>query len=70
MVDALVAVSVFQHHFPSMLAMECDGEDDLGIVCMFDARSFRFSLFVHFFIPLRGLILVRGCYCCSGKMKP
>jgi hypothetical protein len=59
MVDAVVAVSVFQHHFPSMLAMECDGEGDLGIVCMFDARSFRFPLFVLFFIPLRGLILGR-----------
>src|SRR5262249_19593514 len=52
MADAVVAVAIFQQHFPSMVTMECDGEGDPGVVCMFDARPFRFPLFVHFSSPL------------------
>jgi len=50
MADAVVAATVLQQQFPSMLAMECDGEGDLGIICMFDAPWFLFPLFVHFLL--------------------
>src|SRR6516162_1489941 len=47
MADAVGTLAIFQQHFPSMLAMECDGEGDLGILCMSDARPFGFPLSVH-----------------------
>src|SRR5262249_9353814 len=37
MADAVVTATIFQQHLPSMLAIECDGEGDPGILCMFDA---------------------------------
>jgi hypothetical protein len=52
MADAVVVLTIFQQHFPSMVTMECDGEGDPGVVCMFDARPFRFPLFVNFSSPL------------------
>src|SRR5262245_54657873 len=50
MADAVIAATIFQHHFPSMRAMQCDGEGDSGIVCMFDASWLIFILFVHFLL--------------------
>ena len=35
--DTVVTATIFQQHFPSMLTIECDGEGDLGILCMFNA---------------------------------
>src|SRR5262249_6012309 len=55
MADAVIAATIFQHHFPSMTAMQCDGEGDSGIVCMFDASWVIFILFVHFLLLAFGL---------------
>jgi len=41
MADAVVAVAIFQQHFPSMVTMECDGKGDPGVVCLLDARPFH-----------------------------
>src|SRR5262245_10809049 len=50
MADAVVAVTIFHQHFPSTLAMECDGERDRGIFFMFDAPGFLFPYLVHFLL--------------------
>src|SRR5215472_4119293 len=48
--DAVIAATIFQHHFPSMRAMQCDRKGDSGIVCIFDASWLVFILFVHFIL--------------------
>ena len=48
--DAVVAVTIFQQHFPSTLAMECDAERDRGIFFMFDTLGFLFPYLVHFLL--------------------
>src|SRR5262249_41439164 len=70
MADAVVAVAIFQQHSPSMVTMECDGEGDPGVVCMFDARPFRVPLFVHFSSPLGVKSVSKRPVSCSGKTKP
>jgi hypothetical protein len=49
MADAVVAVTTVQQYFPSMFAMECDGEGDPATI-----EQFRFPLFDHFVLSSSG----------------